>query len=82
MNSIEFRFGLKNNIKNFKIVGFNDASFRSLFDGSSQWGYIIYIVTAIGESCPVSWQSKKLQEIVKSVMASETLIQVECTLIE
>ena len=32
------RFSLRGNIKNFTIIGFNDASFGNLWDGSSQ-GY-------------------------------------------
>ena len=71
------RFGLTGNIKNFKIIGFNDASFGNLSDGSSQ-GYIIYLLNEIGECTRISWQSKKLQRMVKSATASDTLVQVEC----
>ena len=38
------RFSLKGNIKNFKIIRLNDASFGNLSDGSSQGGYKIYLV--------------------------------------
>ena len=39
--------GLKSNFKNFKTVGFTDASFRNLSDASSPGGYIIYLATEI-----------------------------------
>ena len=49
------RFGPNSNIKNFKKKRFNDASIGNLSDGSSQGGYIIYLVDEIGECSPVSW---------------------------
>ena len=45
--------GLKSNFKNFKTVGFTDASFRNLSDGSSPGGYIIYLATEIWECSPM-----------------------------
>ena len=64
------KFVLKSNINNFKIAGFNDASLFIYIYFSSQGVYIIYLVNEIGECSSLSWQSKKLQRIVKSVMAS------------
>ena len=41
------RFGLRGNIKNIKIIGFNEASFDNPSDGSSQGDYIIYLVNVL-----------------------------------
>lgn len=64
--------------QNFGIIGFKDASFNNLSDGSSNGGYIIYLVNEIGQSSTISWQSKKLQREVEKAVASETLVEVEC----
>ena len=77
--NVILRLGLKSNINNFKIIGFNDAYFGNLSDRSSQGGYIIYLVSEIGECSPISWQFKKLQRVVKSAMTSETIVKVECS---
>ena len=37
--NVFLRFSLRGNIKNFIIMGFNDASFGNLWDGSSQGCY-------------------------------------------
>ena len=37
--NVFLRFNLRGNIKNFIIMGFNDASFGNLWDGSSQGCY-------------------------------------------
>ena len=75
--NVILRFGLKGKIKNFKIIGFIGVSFGNLSDGSSQ-GYIIYLVNEIVECSQLPLQSKKWKRVVKSVMVSGTLIQVDC----
>ena len=56
---------------------YNDASFGNLKDGGSQGGFVCFLTDSTGLCCPIMWQSRKLRRIVKSTMASETLIQVE-----
>ena len=63
--NVILRFGLKGNIKNYRTIGFNEVSFGNLSGDSSQGSYIIYLVNEIGECSRRSWQSKKLQRVVK-----------------
>ncbi len=54
-----------------------DASFANLPDGSSQGGHIIFLVSATGKCCPMTWQSKKLRRVCKSTLAAESWAMVE-----
>ena len=54
------------------ITVFCDATYASLNDGSSQGGFIIFIEGSKGIA-PISWQSKKLDRVTKSPLASECL---------
>ena len=58
--------------ENLSITAYCDATYASLEDGSSQGGYIIFVV---GDErvAPISWQSKKLDRVTKSPLASEAL---------
>ena len=58
---------------NLKILSFSDATYASLEDGSSQGGQIILIQGENNKVVPISWQSKKLDRVTKSPLASETL---------
>ena len=71
-------FGDFEKLEKYKIVAYNDSSFGNLADGGSQGGFVIYLVNECGQASPIMWQSQRLQRIVKSVMAAETLIQVDC----
>ena len=42
-------------------------------DGSSQGGFIIFVGGICGKVIPIFWQSKKLNRVTKSPLASETL---------
>ena len=59
--------------KNFKILAYSDATYASLEDGSSQGGQILLIQGEDNVVAPISWQSKKLERVTKSPLASETL---------
>ena len=72
------KFGLEGNIEKFRIHGFNDSSFGNLPNGGSQGAFVIYLINEKGQCSPISWQSKRLKRVVKSAMAAETLVQVEC----
>ena len=55
-----------------KIIAYGDGTHGSLPDGASQGGYIIFLL-GNGQLVPILWQSKKLQRVTKSPLASETL---------
>ena len=50
-----------------------DATHASLADGASQGGFVIFLKGKNGLTVPLSWQSKRLQRVTKSPLASETL---------
>ncbi|XP_057305251.1 uncharacterized protein LOC130642182 [Hydractinia symbiolongicarpus] len=60
------------NMKNCEIICYTDATHASLKCGSSQGAFIIF-VKHLSEVIPICWQSKKLQRVTKSPIASETL---------
>lgn len=53
------------------IVVVSDASYANLPDGSSQGGYVIFMVDSSGRCCPLSWQSRKIRKVCKSTLAAE-----------
>ena len=62
-----------------KIIVYNDSSFGNLDNGGSHGGFIsqLFLANSIGDISPIMWQSKRLHQIVKSTMASETSTQAE-----
>ena len=56
-----------------KVLAYSDATYASLEDGSSQGGQIIFVQGENKKIAPISWQSKKLERVTKSPLASETL---------
>ena len=56
----------------WKIVVWADASHGNLCDSvASCTGYIIFLVGQSGQSCPVTWRSRKVRRVVKSTIAAE-----------
>ena len=68
------------------LVVFCDASYGNLKDGSSQGGFIIFLVSLTGKSCPITWQSRKIRRVCKSTLAAESWAMIEavetCELIQ
>ena len=63
--------------KDWSLVLFADASHANLPDGvSSTLGYVIFLV-GVGRSCPLAWRSGKIQRVVRSSLAAETMALVE-----
>ena len=62
-------------LRNLKLLTYNDSSFGNLKDGGSQGALVIFIVDPAGNCSSLMWQSRKLRRVVKSVMAAETLVQ-------
>ena len=56
-----------------KLVVYADAVDGNLPDGGSQGGYFIFLVGQNRKCSLPSWQSKKIQRIVRSSLAAETL---------
>ena len=52
---------------------YSDATHASLSDGSSQGGFVVLLEGSNHKSIPISWQSKRIQRVTKSPLASETL---------
>ena len=73
----------KNNVSiTFKKIGapsdlevevYTDATQASLNDGGSQGGHIVFLKGRSGGTVPMGWQSKRLQRVTQSPLASETL---------
>ena len=59
--------------ESLRIKAYSDATYGSLEDGSSQGGFIVFIQGKDNKVVPISWQSKKLDRVTKSPLASETL---------
>ena len=57
-----------------KIVTFSDAAFANLVDlVSSGSGYIVFLVDRNRRCCPLAWSANKVQRVVHSTLAAETL---------
>ena len=55
----------------FDIVVYSDATYASLNDGASQGAHIVFVKDGSNHVCPIAWQSKKLNRVTKSPLASE-----------
>lgn len=76
MTSVKLFFPKLRDISQVKVLTFADASHASLPSGASQGGLIVFIECA-GKVAPIMWQSKKLDRVVKSPFAAETLAQAD-----
>ena len=56
-----------------KVKVYSDATHASLQDGSSQGGFVVLLEGENNKYIPISWQSKRIQRVTKSPLASETL---------
>ena len=54
-----------------------DAAFANLKNLSSQGAYIVFLCKSQRKHAPISWKSKKIQRVVKSTIAAETLYKKE-----
>ena len=56
------------------VIEFSDAAHANLNDGvSSVEAHIIFLVDNQLNSCPLTWEAKKIKRIVCSIVASEAL---------
>lgn len=75
-NHLVLRYN-KVDLKKSAIVVFCDAAFGNMKDGSSQGGHIVFLTERNGNSCPLTWQSKKIRRVCKSTLAAESWAMVE-----
>ena len=65
-------FPLLGKLSDLNIVCYADAIYASLEDGSSRGGFIIFVCGMINRMDPIYWSSKKLDQVTKSPLTSET----------
>ena len=61
------------NIEQCSILCFSDATFANLRNALSQGRFIIFLINNSNRYAPISWKSRKIQRVVKSTLAAETL---------
>ena len=71
--SVHISFKKLGNPEDLSVQVYSDGTHASLEDGASQGAYIIFLKGRSDKLVPMSWQSKKLQRITKSPLASEAL---------
>ena len=69
---VDLRFPNLGNPSKLKVISYSDATYASLADGSSQEAFIVLLKGENNFVAPISWQSKKLNRVTKSPLASET----------
>ena len=72
----DIKFPVFSSINDIEIKVFTDASYANLPDGGSQGGHVVFLTDGVN-SCPIAWQGKKVQRVVRSTLAAETLALVE-----
>ena len=72
--SVQLYFPRLPTLENCTITCYTDASFRNLPNEGSQAGFIIFLESDAGHRrCPIYWQSRKIDRVVDSTLAAETL---------
>ena len=72
--SVQLYFPRLPTLQNCTITCYTDASFRNLPNEGSQAGFIIFLESDAGHRrCPIYWQSRKIDRVVDSTLAAETL---------
>ena len=61
------------NIEQCSILCFSDATFANLRNALLQGRFIIFLINNSNRYAPISWKSRKIQRVVKSTLAAETL---------
>ena len=73
---VSLQFPNLGNIEECMIACYSDATFANLRNASSQGGYM-FLFKYEKKFGPISWKSKKIQRVVKSTLAAQTLALVE-----
>ena len=66
------------NLSQCKFIPYSDASLSNNSDGSTQYGYFVFIANqSLQKCCLIAWKSCKLKRIVRSTLAAEALAAIE-----
>lgn len=69
---VQLKFPNLGNPDKIEVIVYSDASHANLPSGASQGGFIVFL-SGNGKGCPFMWQSKKINRVTKSPLASETM---------
>ena len=69
---VRLSFPSLGDLEKIRVLAFSDASHANLPSGASQGGFIVFL-SGGGRVLPFMWQSKKLNRVTKSPLASETM---------
>ena len=72
-NRVKLHFPSLGDYKKLSVIAYSDATYASMDDGSSQGGHIVFVKGENGRVAPIIWQSKRLDRVTKSPLASEAL---------
>ena len=72
-DDVILQFSDLGDLKDCKILSYNDSSYKNLPDGGSQGGFIAHLCNPDGKVSPIHWQSRKIRRVVKSTLAAECL---------
>ena len=76
-NSVSsIKFPKFKSIQDIYIQVYTDSSYANLEDKGSMGGHVVFLTDG-SNACPIAWQAKKIQRIVRSSTAAETLALVE-----
>ena len=70
---VDLKFPNLGNPSKLKVISYSDVTYASLADGSFQGAIIVLLKGENNFVAPISWQSKKLNRVTKSPLASETI---------
>ena len=79
-NAYKIRFGLPQhtNVKDLSLLAFSDASLSNLPDKISSTRSFIIFVSGNGKIAPLSWCSKKLERVAKTIIYAEGIALGRC----
>ena len=73
LQKVVLRFPNLGDLSKLRLLSYTDSSFNNLGEGASQGAFINFVVGENQKYAPLSWQSKKLQRVVKSTLGAETM---------
>ena len=70
---VTLKFSKLGNMKDLKIIAYTDSSYRNSEDKEkSVGGRLVVLANKDGESNPIIWKSKTIQQVSKSIKSAET----------
>ena len=72
-DNIKIRYTKLGSLKDLHIIGYTDSSYRNAEQGTkSVAGRVLFLANKDGRCSPISWKSKTIQQVCKSVKSAET----------